>query len=204
MSQNEAIPASVDESVPDSILKIIEKKLTEKTKWQPNVVEDIFTTELLPSEFATRKLALLASHQYLEQHLWPHFDENASVNNIVSICLMATEKMKHNMTWEILEEDTQKFSTLFQRVTQLLITDDLSVICQRELFTFLTYCFQSPENTIIRAEYLKFVTVGIWANLISDVKRENLFAEYTSLQKLWNSSNKKLNSAGIFNIPLCF
>lgn len=94
------------------------------------------------------------------------------------------------------EADPEKFSKLFQRVTQLLIGDDLPVTCQRGLFVFLTNCFQSFENVSVRTEYLKLVTIGIWTNLASDSKRENLFSEYPSLQKLWDSSNKKLNAAG--------
>lgn len=93
-------------------------------------------------------------------------------------------------------EDPEKFSTLFQRVTQLIISDDLSITCQRVLLAFLIHCFQSFENELVRAECLKLVTIGIWINLADDSMRERLFNEYPSLQKLWNSSNKKLSAAG--------
>ncbi|KAG1443647.1 hypothetical protein G6F56_010595 [Rhizopus delemar] len=197
MSQNTTSPSQVIEASPDSISKLIEAHLTDEPKWKPSVVEEIFTTELLPSGFATQKLTLLESCQYLEKYLWPHFSEKASINHVISISLMATEKYHQNIAWDVFEADPEKFSKLFQRVTQLLIGDDLPVTCQRGLFVFLTNCFQSFENVSVRTEYLKLVTIGIWTNLASDSKRENLFSEYPSLQKLWDSSNKKLNAAVI-------
>lgn len=71
MSQNSALPSqdAASETLPrvDSISKLIEVHLTNKAKWKPSVVEEIFNNELLPSNFAINKLALLESSQYLEK-----------------------------------------------------------------------------------------------------------------------------------------
>ncbi|KAG1463391.1 hypothetical protein G6F46_003377 [Rhizopus delemar] len=199
MSQNSALPSqdAASEALPhaDSISKLIEAHLTNKAKWKPSVVEEIFNNELLPSNFAINKLALLESSQYLEKYLWPQYNKKASTNHVISIGLMAVEKSRQNIAWDVFNEDPEKFSTLFQRVTQLIISDDLSITCQRVLLVFLIHCFQSFENELVRTECLKLVTIGIWNNLADDSIRERLFNEYPSLQKLWNSSNKKLNAA---------
>lgn len=48
---------------------------------------------------------------------------------------------------------------------------------------------------MVRTECLKLVNVGIWSHLAHQSKREQLFAEYPNLLKLWNSSNKKMVAA---------
>lgn len=49
---------------------------------------------------------------------------------------------------------------------------------------------------MVRTECLKLVTIGIWSHLAHQGKREQFFTEYPNLQKLWNSSNKKMVAAG--------
>lgn len=52
----------------DSITKIAEKHFSgKKDQWDPKVVETIMEKELVPSNYASRKLLLLEVYQYLEK-----------------------------------------------------------------------------------------------------------------------------------------
>lgn len=73
---------------------------------------------------------------------------------------------------------------------------ELSLFLSRSVLIFMIHCFQSLENELVRTECLKLVTIGIWSHLAHQAKREEFFAEYPNLQKLWNSSNKKMVAAG--------
>ncbi|KAI8990027.1 P-loop containing nucleoside triphosphate hydrolase protein [Pilobolus umbonatus] len=180
----------------DPISTIAKEYFNESAKWNPDVVENIITTELIPSNYSSHKLLLLEFSQYLEKYLWPHFSESSSVHHVFSICLMVNEKFLQKVgPWDAFDTNTEKFSLLFKRVIHLMTDPDQSYFFHRTLLVFLIHCFQSLENSLVRVECLKLVTVGIWSNFAHDSRREQLLREYPPLQKLWNSSQKKLNAA---------
>ncbi|CEJ03230.1 hypothetical protein RMCBS344292_17218 [Rhizopus microsporus] len=179
----------------DGLQQIIDAHFTNNIKWDPEIVEIIFTKELLPFDFASHKLQQLEVAEYFEKYLWPHFDSTASVNHIISTCLMLNEKFHQNaVNWDKLL-DSERFSNLFQRVIRLLVDDDVSLSCQIPAITFLIYCLQSFDIAPVQTECLKLFTIGIWSNLAYESRREQMFTDYPFLRKLWNSSNKKLAAA---------
>ncbi|OAD06901.1 hypothetical protein MUCCIDRAFT_137824 [Mucor lusitanicus CBS 277.49] len=178
----------------DAIARIAEKHFS--SSWDPQVVENIFKNELEPSLFSARKLLLLEYCQYLEKFLWPNYDENASLNHVLSICLMVNEKARQNISlWDAFESDSSKFASFFQRVIHVMADNQLPLLLRRQVLMFLIQCFQSFENSIVRTECLKLVTIGIWSHLAHQGKREKMFGEYPALEKLWKSSNKKMVAA---------
>jgi intron-binding protein aquarius len=147
--------------------------------------------------------------------LWPFFDQNASLNHVISICLIVNEKSRqHVCPWgkkiakkrekqgfdfciiDAFGSDSDKFTNLFQRVIHLLLDGDVSMSLQCSLLVFLIQSFQSLENQLVCTESLKLVTIGIWSNLAHESRRENILDEYPPLRKLWNSANKKFTAAG--------
>ncbi|CEP09725.1 hypothetical protein [Parasitella parasitica] len=177
----------------DSIAQIAEKHFG---SWNPRVVESIFKDELEPSLFSSRKLLLLEYYRYLEKFLWPNYDDNASLNHVLSICLIVNEKARQNIAlWDAFESDASKFTSFFQRVIHLTTDNQLPIILRRQLIVFLIQCFQSFENSFVRAECLKLVTIGIWSHLAHQGKRQQLFSDYPALEKLWKLSNKKMVAA---------
>ncbi|KAI8086379.1 P-loop containing nucleoside triphosphate hydrolase protein [Halteromyces radiatus] len=171
-----------------------------KPKWDPKLVEDIIETHLVSSNYDPKKIMLLEFTQYLEKYLWPYFDsETATLNHVLSICMIVNEKSRQRVSpWEIFSNDTAKFSALFDRVIHLAVPSEsktLPLRVQRIVLMFLILCFQSLENTTIRTECLKLVTIGIWQNLGHDDRREQILNDYPPVRKLWNSSNKKYNLA---------
>lgn len=53
----------------DPLTKIADQHFGKKVQWKPEVIEKIVEKELEPSNFSTRKLAVLEHHQYLEKVL---------------------------------------------------------------------------------------------------------------------------------------
>ncbi|OBZ82904.1 Intron-binding protein aquarius [Choanephora cucurbitarum] len=163
--------------------------------FDPTLIEDIYTNELKASQFSSQKLMLLEFNQYLEKYLWPHYTDKASVNHVISICLIVNEKARqHNSVWDAFREK-EKFSHLFRQVIEMLNDTSLDLFLTRQLLTFMIICFQSFENDLVRTECLKLVTIGIWTHLAYESTREQLFDSYPNLLKLWNSYQKKWKAA---------
>ena len=91
--------------------------------------------------------------------------------------------------------DTEKFSTLFHRVTRLLTNAELTLSLQQHVLVFLDHCFRGLENKLVKKECLKYVSIGIWTDLAHESKRTSILQERADLAKLWNSRNKKLKAA---------
>ncbi|CAO3585639.1 unnamed protein product [Absidia cylindrospora] len=180
---------TVDDIEADPISQIAKKHYDgiAKPKWNPKLVEDIIEQHLTSSHYNPKKIMLLEFTQYLEKYLWPFFNpETATLNHVLSICLIINEKSR------------QRFGALFDRVIRLSVPPEvhsLNIQVQRIILMFLVLCFQSLENTVIRTECLKLVSIGIWQNLAHESRREHILIEYPALRKLWNTSNKKLNTA---------
>ncbi|KAI9480442.1 MAG: AAA domain-containing protein [Benjaminiella poitrasii] len=180
----------------DSISKIAKGHFANKVKWDPKVIDTIVKTELEPSDFSSRKLSILEHYRYLEKYLWPHYNQDASLNHILSICLLVNEKARQNVPlWDAFADDTEKFSLFFKRITQLVIDVNVPLFICRQLLIFLIQSFQSLDTAFVRTECLKLTTIGVWTHLAHDGRREQLFSDYPNLLKLWNTSNKKLNAA---------
>ncbi|KAL0096664.1 aquarius [Phycomyces blakesleeanus] len=186
----------------DSISKLAEKHFGKsgKTEWDPSVVETIMETELVPSNYDPKKLMLLEFAQYLEKYLWPYFDsETASLNHILSICLVVNEKFRQRVSpWDAFSSDAAKFASFFGRVTRLAVSSadkKLTLNIRRSLLLFLIHSFQSLENPLVRPECLKLVSISIWSNLAYDSRRESILTEFAPLRKLWNTSQKKLDAS---------
>ncbi|KAI9307123.1 P-loop containing nucleoside triphosphate hydrolase protein [Cunninghamella echinulata] len=185
----------------DPISQLANKYYTSQAdpKWEPKLIEDIIQHHLETSNYEPKKVMLLEFTQYLEKYLWPFFDaEKSTLNHVLSICLMVNEKFRQRVpSWDAITMDAEKFNGFFERVIRLAVPPEsqtLSKFFQRTILLFLIHCFQSLENTLVRTECLKLVSIGIWGNL-HESHRESLFNEYASLQKLWNTYHKKYNAA---------
>ncbi|KAI7904934.1 uncharacterized protein BX663DRAFT_529875 [Cokeromyces recurvatus] len=183
----------------DSISKIAKKYFSDNVEWDPEVVKTIIKNELEPAEFSSQKLSVLEFYHYLEKYLWPHYNEEASLDHVISICLLVYEKARQSIPlWDAFADDTEKFSLFFRRIIHLIVDPELPLFFSRQLLIFLIHCFQSFDNNFVRTECLKLVTIGIWAHLAHEGKRDQLFSNYPNLLKLWNTNNKKLAAASKF------
>ncbi|KAI8576105.1 hypothetical protein K450DRAFT_258492 [Umbelopsis ramanniana AG] len=169
-----------------------------KVKWNAKIVEEIAADYFGSTSWDGRKVMLLELLQFLEKYLWPHFDlTKSSLNHVLSICVMVNEKCRQHISpWDTITQEGDKFSQLFQRVTDLLLeeSDDIDIHVRRILLMFVINCYRSFENPIVRKECMNLLSIAIWTP-ISELKREAYYEEYPPLRKLWNTSQKKLKTA---------
>ncbi|KAF7727161.1 hypothetical protein EC973_007936 [Apophysomyces ossiformis] len=63
------------------------------------------------------------------------------------------------------------------------------------LLEYTQYLEKSLENTLVRTECLKLVSIATWTQLAKESRRENMFNEFVQLRKVWNTNVKKYNAA---------
>ncbi|KAM3579300.1 hypothetical protein VKS41_008163 [Umbelopsis sp. WA50703] len=169
-----------------------------KPKWNAKVVEEIADSYFGSANWDGRKIMLLELMQYLEKFLWPHFTAGkSSLNHTLSICIMVNEKCRQRISpWDIITQDAEKFSALFDQVTDLVLADnkDTDLNTRRIFLMFIINCYRSFENNVVRRECMSLMSISIWKSM-PESKRETFFEEYPPLRKLWNTSQKKLKTA---------
>ncbi|XP_072555037.1 RNA helicase aquarius isoform X2 [Paramormyrops kingsleyae] len=162
--------------------------VTEKLPFDLKVIEDIYLTEILKCKFAIRKIMLLEFSQYLENYLWVNYTPDVSSNAyLMSICCIVNEKFRENVpAWEVFKRKPQHFPYFFNRVLEVLVTEDkpgLSLQEQTVLLLFLDHCFNSLEVDLIREQVQKLVCLPMWTCLIPARLQKEL--KVPKLKKFW-------------------
>lgn len=135
--------------------------------FKPSIVDQIYTTELNGDQDTAPKLKrvmLLEISQYLENYLWPNFDEEtATYEHVMSIILMVNEKFRENVpAWDGFSQREDSLPGFFNRVTTLKTGRQLR---QHEKVSYLMFAinaFQSLENSAVRARVLKLASLPLW------------------------------------------
>ena len=134
--------------------------------FKPSIVDQIYTTELNGDQDTAPKLKrvmLLEISQYLENYLWPNFDEEtATYEHVMSIILMVNEKFRENVpAWHGFSQREDALPGFFNRVTTLKTGRQLR---QHEKVSYLIAinAFQSLENSAVRARVLKLASLPLW------------------------------------------
>jgi intron-binding protein aquarius len=136
--------------------------------WDEAVCADIYATELgggarPPS---LKRVQLLEISQYLEQYLWPHFDEGtSSATHVLSIMMMVNEKFRESVAaWTPFHNHApEKFAAFFKRVMALKTERELTTSEKTAHLVFLIHVFQSLEDEMVRAVALPLVSLPLWA-----------------------------------------
>ena len=107
---------------------------------------------------------LLEISQYLENYLWPNFDEEtATYQHVMSIILMVNEKFRENVpAWDGFSQREDALPGFFNRVVTLKAGRQLR---QHEKVAYLMFAinaFQSLENSAVRARVLKLASLPLW------------------------------------------
>lgn len=135
--------------------------------FKPSIVDQIYTSELNGNQDTAPKLKrimLLEISQYLENYLWPNFDEKtATYQHVMSIILMVNEKFRENVpAWDGFKQREDALPGFFNRVVTLKTGRQLR---QHEKVSYLMFAinaFQSLENSAVRARMLKLASLPLW------------------------------------------
>lgn len=158
----------------DKLTKIAEENWSTAVKskakappFKPSIVDQIYTSELNGNQDTAPKLKrvmLLEISQYLENYLWPNFNEGtATYQHVMSIILMVNEKFRENVpAWDGFSQRADALPGFFNRVTTLKAGRQLR---QHEKVSYLMFAinaFQSLENSAVRARVLKLASLPLW------------------------------------------
>jgi intron-binding protein aquarius len=129
-----------------------------------DVINEIYTTDLMSDGSMRKKVMLLEFSQYLENYLWPNFkSDKTSIPQIMSIVLMVNEKFRERVpAWIPFQKNPDEFPKFFERIMELSLSDDSSVNLKEQtaLLVFLDHCFTSMEVDLVRTQIQKLVSVS--------------------------------------------
>jgi intron-binding protein aquarius len=162
------------------------------------VVETIYTEQLKASRYALSRIMCLEYSQYLEKYLWPNFDPEASSDShVISIVLVVNEKFREQvMSWEPFEKRPELFPALFNRAVDLHHKEATTHTERTMIILFLIHCFQSLENSMVRAVALAQVALPLWQHL-SFNRLELEMKQAPHLEKKWKAMRKKQKKEGV-------
>ena len=144
------------------------------------MVKDIYLKEIVGGNWA--RFQLLEVSSYLENYLWPHFSADKSPEHILSIVLMINEKYKNGISaLEDLAKDAEKVTIFFESVVDMYVqkTFPLDGLLDQYLL-FLINTFRSLENSTIRQNALRYLSLPIWESL----SQSRLSVELSSSESL--------------------
>uniref|UniRef100_T1J5U4 RNA helicase aquarius n=1 Tax=Strigamia maritima TaxID=126957 RepID=T1J5U4_STRMM len=170
----------------------------EKVVFDPNVVDEIYLSEIRGSSFSIRRIMLLEFSQYLENYLWPNYDPNkVSAAHIMSIVIMVNEKFRERVpAWEVFIKKPDHFSHFFHQVLKVLLEkpDKYSLKEQTALLVYLNHSLNSVEVDLIRGETKHLISPAMWVSLLEG-RREQEFKNLPKLKKFWKILKKKDSQA---------
>ncbi|KAK1263373.1 putative RNA helicase SDE3 [Acorus gramineus] len=143
-----------------------------RQEFDPDLVKRIYETELsVPGgrkPVPLQRVMILEVSQYLENYLWPNFDEGtATFEHVMSMILMVNEKFRENVAaWICFYDRKDAFKGFLTRVLKL--KDEgrtLSIIEKTNYLLFMINAFQSLEDEIVSETVLKLVSLQLWHSL---------------------------------------
>ncbi|KAF3927592.1 hypothetical protein AA313_de0207095 [Arthrobotrys entomopaga] len=164
-------------------------------RFSANVVKEIYQS-LEKEAFSPSSLFLLENLQYVEQYLWPNYNEDSTDELVISLVMIATVKgRKRAQIWGTFETNTELFSSFFRRVLIMSLSTSLSFIARTHVLCFVAVAFQSLDNTTVRKECAPLVGIGIWQNLQTEEVREARLRDNPTFKKAWRAAVKKYSLA---------
>jgi intron-binding protein aquarius len=141
------------------------------------------------------RLQLLELSGYLENYLWPHFNENVCFEHIFSIVLMINEKFRESIpVFEALTKDSEKFQKFFKcavaifsrfKGADLLVLENLAECKDLVAYTqFLTNAFRSLEDPTVRRCTLRYLSLPVW-NALSKARLAEELDKFPQIARHW-------------------
>jgi intron-binding protein aquarius len=96
---------------------------------------------------------------------------------------------------DIFTDDPSKFSSFFRRILSISVDTTQSLAIRSQLLSFIIRAFQSLDSGIVRKECAPLVSITIWHNLSSELKRERKFDQSLQLRKAWRAAGKRYEAA---------
>ncbi|ORY69960.1 uncharacterized protein BCR38DRAFT_481116 [Pseudomassariella vexata] len=171
-------------------------KRTAKVKVKNDVLKREIWNALEKEGFQYKSLLVLEGLQILESYLWPGYSEDSSNLHVLLVALITNIKARERLeTWSIFEDRPADFSALFRRILSMTLDLTLSLPIRTHLLSFMIYAFQSLDCGIVRKECAPLVSISIWHNLSTELKRDTKLESTPHLRKTWRAASKRYDSA---------
>lgn len=175
----------------------MEKSKDDLKAFDASIVEKIYKKEFCSGD--QRRIKLLEFSRYLENYLWPNFNESSSTHAFcMSIVFLVNEKFKERIeVWKVFEDESENFPFLFNQILQKTLepinvqkANPAFIREQIALLIFLNHCFSSMEMEICREQAKKLVSLSMWSCLLPK-RREEEFTKVPEWRKFWKKLMKK-------------
>ena len=166
--------------------------------YNPQIIEDIYQSEIKFTDFSSRRIIVLELSQYLEKYLWPNYSENASHAHMMSVILLINEKVRERVPpWTSFETNSGPFKIFLRHLMKAVLNDSGEVTVKEHMFLliFLNHLYNSIECDLIRNEISYTVSYNI-LECLSEGQLENvlkIFPNWSKALKRTARNRKKLN-----------
>ncbi|XP_054727930.1 RNA helicase aquarius [Anastrepha obliqua] len=166
--------------------------------YNANIIEDIYSREILDHKSATRRIMMLEFSQYLEKYLWPNYKrETATHAHLMSIVAMVNEKFRERVeVWPLFEAKPEEYPSFFRHVLETCLPSDggkgrhATMREKTALIVFLNHCFNSMEIELCREQAKRLVSLSMWSCL-QPKRLEQELREVPEWRKFWRRLQKK-------------
>ncbi|XP_046911562.2 RNA helicase aquarius [Dermatophagoides farinae] len=157
-------------------------------------IRHTYVEQISASSFSPSIVSKLEIDQYLENRLWPEYDEsNCDCKELImSIVAMVNQKFREGVgSWQTFEQNPAHFPLFFRHTARLMLNTECSLTSREKiaLMVFLIRCFNSIEVELIRCSIQKYISMPIWSCL-SSARLEYEFKKVPKLKKFWKKIEK--------------
>lgn len=174
----------------------LEKSKEELLAYDSDVVEKVYNREISGGD--SRRIMILEFSRYLENYLWPNFDEKSSPAHVMSIVFLLNEKFRERIeVWKVFEQNSENFPVLFSKILQKCL-EKIDIVKatpaiireQTALLVFLNHCFSSMEVEMCREQAKKLVSLSMWSCL-QPKRRDQELNSIPEWKKFWKKLQKR-------------
>ncbi|CAL4185042.1 unnamed protein product [Meganyctiphanes norvegica] len=149
---------TVDQISADRVTFLAQQYWSPETKdthqpYDPQVIEDVYQTEVHATDFNTRRIVVLELSQYLENYAWPNYSQQASPAHLMTVVVLVNEKFRERVpAWDSFEKQPENFPIFLRHLMKALLDADntFSHKEQTSLVMFLNHLYNSIESELIR------------------------------------------------------
>lgn len=172
--------------------------------YDPQVISDIYESEVRATDFSTRRIVVLELSQYLENYVWPNYSENASPVHLMSVIILVNEKFRERVpAWESFVKHPGPFAGFLRHLMKACL-DTSNKFSQKEqthMIVFLNHLYNSIETDLIRDGISHTVSYNI-LECLSDGQLQNVLKEFPNWAKALKRTarhRKKLSGVELEN-----
>ena len=140
---------------------------------------------------AATRLGALELSGYLERYLWPNLTDGASWEHVMSIVSLVNLKAREGVAvWSHFHAEPDRFAAFITRVVDLERSRPMSYAALTEWTTFMVHAYASLEDEMVRAHFLRLVSLPMWETL-TPRHLQSLLASQPQLARPWKFLSKR-------------